>query len=88
MKREKHVILAVHLHQRAKQALQVQKVFTQYGANIKTRLGLHEVGDKENAPGGVIILEMIGKPAEITAFGKKLSGIKGVELKKITFEHS
>ena len=88
MKKEKHVILAIHVHQRAKQALQVQKVLTQYGANIKTRLGLHEVGDQYNAPGGIIILEMIGKHTEITAVSKKLGGIKGVDLKKIIFEHS
>ena len=87
MNTQKHTIFAIHLHQRKSQAARVQKLFTEYGANIKTRLGLHDVEGEQNSPGGVIILELHGPTATINAFAKKLSKIAGLELKKIVFSH-
>ena len=37
---EKHIIVGVHIVEREKHAPQVQQIFTQYGAQIRTRLGL------------------------------------------------
>ena len=87
MNNQKHTILAIHVHHRRTQAARVQKLFTEYGANIKTRLGLHDVDEQQNSPGGVIILEMHGATAAINAFAKKLSSVSGVEVKKIVFSH-
>jgi len=34
----KHCLICVHITNRIKKAGEVQKIFTEYGANIKTRL--------------------------------------------------
>ena len=57
---DKHNILAIHVTDRLKNAVEVQKVFTEFGCNIKTRVGLHDVAGDVCAPGGVVILELVG----------------------------
>ena len=39
---DQHIILGIHVTDRLKNAVDVQKVFTEYGCNIKTRIGLHD----------------------------------------------
>ena len=41
-----HLIFGVHVTDRAHQVPQVQKLLTEYGCNIKTRLGLHRVDEQ------------------------------------------
>ena len=55
-----HLIFGVHLTDRATQVPQMQALLTQYGCNIKTRLGLHDVADNACSPRGLILLEMYG----------------------------
>ena len=87
MSDDTHKILAVHLTDRVTEATKVQAVFTEYGCNIKTRVGLHDVAGDYCAPGGVIILELIG-PEGITAeVGGRLNAIGGVETKVVEFAH-
>ncbi len=84
---ESHKILAVHITDRLKDAVSVQKVFTEFGCNIKTRVGLHDVAGDVCAPGGVVILELVG-PATITGeVAGRLDAIAGVEVQKIEFAH-
>ena len=85
---DSHKILAVHITDRMKDAVSVQQVFTEYGCNIKTRVGLHDVAGDVCAPGGVVILELVG-PATITGeIAGRLSAITGVEVQKVEFEHA
>ena len=86
MKKE-HVILGVHIQDRARDAAQVQQLLTKYGCNIKTRVGLHEVDENFCATGGVILLELAGDAKECAELGDKLGAIEGVEVKKLVFEH-
>ena len=82
-----HKILAVHITDRLKDAVEVQKVFTEFGCNIRTRVGLHDVAGDVCAPGGVVILELVG-PATITGeIAGRLDAITGVEVQKIEFAH-
>ena len=84
---ESHIV-AVHITDRMKDAASVQKVFTEYGCNIKTRVGLHDVAGDVCAPGGVVILELVG-PATITAdIAGALGAITGVEVQKVEFAHA
>ena len=84
---DSHKILAVHITDRLKDAASVQKVFTEFGCNIKTRVGLHDVAGDVCAPGGVVILELVG-PATITGeVAGRLDAISGVEVQKIEFAH-
>ena len=79
-----HVILGVHVTDRMKEAVEVQKVFTQYGSHIKTRLGLHEIG---NSPEGVVLLELVGDAKAGKELAKKLAAIEGIEVQQMVFGH-
>ena len=85
--KEDHVILGIHVTNRLRNAGEVQKVFTEFGCNIKTRLGLHEVADDYCAPGGVLILEMTGDDAVCQELARLLGEIEGVEVQKMEFRH-
>jgi hypothetical protein len=84
---DSHKILAVHITDRMKDAAAVQKVFTEFGCNIRTRVGLHDVTGDVCAPGGVVILELVG-PTTITGeIAGHLSAITGVEVQQVEFTH-
>jgi hypothetical protein len=84
---DKHIILAVQITERLRHVPDVQACLSEYGCNIKTRLGLHEVGKEYCSPNGLLILEMAGEEAKITQLEKRLKAIEGIEVKKIVFEH-
>jgi hypothetical protein len=85
--KDKHVILGVHIQNRARDVMKVQQALTQYGCNIKTRLGLHEVDENFCAAGGVVLLELFGDEGECAALEIALSGLDGVEVQKMIFTH-
>lgn len=82
-----HVILGIHITNRVRNAGEVQKVFTEYGCNIKTRLGLHEVSDNYCAGEGVVLLELIGGPEIRQGMADKLARIEGIDVKEMVFAH-
>jgi len=82
-----HVILGVHVTDRLKEAVEVQKVFTQYGCNIKTRLGLHEVSADFCSTAGVVLLEVVGEPGVWQDMKAKLEAVEGIEVKEMVFTH-
>ncbi|RPI59072.1 MAG: hypothetical protein EHM48_09485 [Planctomycetaceae bacterium] len=84
---EPHRIVAVHITDRLKEAIEVQKVLTCFGANIRTRLGLNEVEKAHSGPAGLILLEVTGTAAKATELQAALCKIEGVEVKTIVFEH-
>ncbi|MBI5725622.1 MAG: hypothetical protein HZA50_16810 [Planctomycetes bacterium] len=88
MVKDKHTILGVHVDDRLKEALKVQKLLTQHGDFIKTRLGLHEIGKSRNAKNGLLILEMVGPDVKIRQLSDKLNAITGVEVQSMVFGHA
>lgn len=83
-----HLIFGIHITDRVHKAADVQQVLTQYGCNIKTRIGLHHVDDKLCSPRGLIVLEMFGDEAVCQEMAGKLAAIPGVELQTMRFTHS
>ena len=83
---ERHIILGVHITDRLKNAAEVQRLFSEYGCNIKTRLGLHEVHNV-CSPNGVVILEMYGDEKVCFELAEKLAAIRGIEVQKMVFKH-
>ncbi len=81
-----HTILGVHITDRLEEAIEVQKLLTIYGQQIKTRLGLHEL-EKEGGKNGLLLLEMIGKEEGIRDLADKLNAIEGVEVQSMVFHH-
>lgn len=84
---QSHIIMGVHVTERMKNAVDVQRLFTEYGCNIKTRLGLHEVDGTTCAAGGVVLLELVGDEKDCLALGEKLAAIPGIEVQKMVFGH-
>jgi hypothetical protein len=82
-----HVIFGIHVIDRTQHAAGVQSVLTEFGENIKTRIGLHDVYDGNCSPNGLLLIEFIGDAIRCGAFAKRLAGIGGVEIKEMFFEH-
>ena len=82
----KKIILGIQITNRTTKAGEVQKLFTQFGCNIKPRLGLHEVNDNVCSPSGLVLLEMYGEEGEIVKMEKALKAIEGVNVQKMIFE--
>jgi hypothetical protein len=85
-KKESHVVLAVHVTDRVKKAPRVQETLTKYGDVIRTRLGLHQVGNDYSSPGGVLILDILTEP-KARELQKVLDKISGIETKLVIFKH-
>jgi hypothetical protein len=83
----KKIILGVNITNRTKNVLEIQKILTAYGCNIKTRLGLHEVNPEACSPSGLLLLEMIGDKKAILEMADKLSKVTGVQVKKMVFDN-
>jgi hypothetical protein len=82
-----HVIVGVHITDRVKNAVEVQKVFTEFGCNIKTRVGLHDVGEQFCGPSGLVVIEWYGDRAEADRFQAALKAVTGVGVQSMVFEH-
>lgn len=87
MEQQKHLICGVHITDRLQHAMEVQDILTGYGRYIRTRLGLHEVGEESSSPNGVLLLEFIGEETKFQEFALKLGKIEGVEVKQMVFDH-
>jgi hypothetical protein len=79
-------IFGILITDRVQDASAVQKTLTKYGCSIKTRLGLHEVSADYCSNYGLILLEMVGDPAEWNKFENEIQAVKGVQIQKISFE--
>ena len=77
-------ILGIRLDNRVNNAIEFQKVLTNYGCIIKTRLGLHEASDNKCAPGGLILLEVIDDEQALE-FEKELVELEGLEIQAMKF---
>lgn len=84
---EDHLIIGIHVMNRTKDAETVQHLLTEYGCNIKTRLGLHHVAPDACSPSGIILLEMFGDQAKCNELADKLNAIDGVEAQQMCFGH-
>jgi hypothetical protein len=85
---KRHIILGVHITDRLKNILEVQKILTEYGGDIRTRLGLHELDDPDvRTPKGLIILEMVCGDGSCDEMMKKLQALEGVQCQRMMFEH-
>ncbi len=83
MKKAKKTILGVHVAQRTKHTAKVQKILSDYGCSIRTRIGLHDAGGGFCSPNGLILLEVVSKAGELAA---ALAPVPGVTVKKMVFE--
>jgi len=83
VKKSTKTILGVHVAQRTQQTAKVQKILTDFGCSIRTRIGLHEAFEGVCSPSGVILLEVVSQVAELKVILEK---VPGVTVKKMVFE--
>jgi len=78
--------MIIVVNKRKKEAVTVQKILTEWGCLIKTRLGLHEGVLDQCSEIGSIILEMVGDPAQHQEIERKLNLLSGVNAKLVQIE--
>ena len=86
--KKNHIILGVHITDRITHAQKVQQLLTQYGCNIKTRIGLHDVDGQKCSTNGLVILELIGETETCNKLAEELNSLEGVEVQKMIFDHN
>ncbi len=83
----KRCVIGVLVTNRVDNAPEVQKVLTECGCYIKTRIGLHEVSENLCAPGGLILLELFGGETAFEEVETKLKKIRGLQVQKMVFDN-
>jgi hypothetical protein len=76
-------VVLIKIDHRATEATRVQGILTDFGCNIKVRLGLHEVSKEFCANDGLVVLEVEGEKAIIDQMLEKLNAIEYVNAKMI-----
>ena len=84
---DKHILVGVHITERATHAGRVQEIFTQYGCSIRTRLGLHEADRGTCSPNGLIVLEMTDDEVTASEMVAELNALGGIEVQQMIFDH-
>ena len=69
----------IKIDSRISDAATVQSILTEYGCNIKVRLGLHEVSKELCANDGLILLEVEGDKRRLNSIVKKLNAVEYVK---------
>ncbi|MBN2280530.1 MAG: hypothetical protein JXQ65_08120 [Candidatus Marinimicrobia bacterium] len=78
--------LLVVVNKRKDEAITVQKILTEWGCYIKTRLGLHEDCLDNCSEIGTIILEVVGDTTKHEELSRKLNLLKGVTAQLVKLE--
>ncbi|KPU27309.1 hypothetical protein TR13x_06085 [Caloranaerobacter sp. TR13] len=84
------IILGLQIDNRFEEVSEVQKILTDYGCIIKTRLGLHQQTEDNNSctEKGLIILELTNNCGDkCNELEQKLSSINGVIVRKMDFSY-
>lgn len=58
-------IIGVSLENRIEASVEFQKILTEFGCNIRTRLGLHPAKDNVCSNKGIILLEVINEAEKL-----------------------
>lgn len=77
-------IMGVRLGNRNNTAIEFQKVLTDFGCAIKTRIGLHEAAENVCAPHGIIILEVVDE-SQVEELKNALFNIPDTEVQTMKF---
>lgn len=82
-----HIIVGVHITNRARNASEVQTILSEHAACIRTRLGLHDVEEGRAAPHALMILDTVGGESEVETLCNRLRKLEGVQVQRMFFSH-
>lgn len=71
-------VIMIKIDRRISDAAKVQNVLTEYGCNIKVRLGLHEISEEHCANDGLILLQVDGEKSHLDTIVEKLNEVEFV----------
>lgn len=74
-------VMSVLTNKRVQNVNEMQRVLTESGCIIRTRLGIHDAGEDFCSNEGLIILDLVGSEEEITKLEEKLNEIPGIKAK-------
>ena len=80
---QKTLLIAL-LNHRHSDAVKVQRLLTEYGCIVKTRLGIHDGVLDKCSDSGLIILELVGPEKEKKELARKLKLISKVKIKYVS----
>lgn len=80
-----YAILAVKVEERAAKAPDLQKILTEYGCIIKTRVGFHETDQEKCSMSGIILLHLFGDRKSFEELFEKIKEVDGVIPKFVEF---
>jgi hypothetical protein len=82
-----HLIIGINVPSFAKNSGEIQKVLTEFGCSIRTRIGLHDVAEGVCSPNGLILIEFVGGEERADEMiGKLFEANPDVEVQKMAFE--
>lgn len=58
-------VIGIKIENRMDDSTKLQEILTKYGCNIKTRIGLHDMGEYKCLNYGIILIEVIDRTNEI-----------------------
>ena len=58
-------ILGIQVSNRIEEATKLQEILTKYGCLIKTRIGLHDMGEYKCLNYGIVLIQVVDKINEI-----------------------
>jgi hypothetical protein len=76
-------VILIKIDHRSTEAVKIQSILTDYGCNIKVRLGLHEVSKEFCANDGLIVLEVDGDKRTLNKMIKLLNAVEYVQAQLI-----
>lgn len=77
-------VLLVLIGNRKEAAVTVQKILTDWGCTIKTRLGLHEGVLDHCTNSGLLILDIVGEKEKNEEMTRKLNLVHGVKAQLVS----
>ena len=57
-------IIGISVDNRTNDSIKLQEILTKYGCLIKTRIGLHDMGDYKCLNYGIVLIEVVDKICE------------------------
>ncbi|MBN1915023.1 MAG: hypothetical protein JW769_03955 [Parachlamydiales bacterium] len=79
-------LLVILIDKRREEAVTVQKILTDWGCMIKTRLGIHDGTLDQCSNTGLIVLELVGVIEKKNELMRKLNLLGGVNAKLVELE--
>jgi hypothetical protein len=82
----KRCVIGLLVTNRVENVPQLQKVLTECGCHIRTRLGLHDTDAASCSPSGLILLELFGEEKVYAEVEEMLRSVTGLQIQKMVFE--